>query len=153
MGTYRFTKITIDMAVFKTQKDKLTTDGPDKLNRIVDGALIKGDLTLVTSVRIDGTVEGNINCAAKLVLGESGKIMGNISSHSAEIEGFVEGELLIQERLVLKNTARIIGNIHTQSIIIEEGAIFDGICRMKGTTTINTFTANLEESSESGIVY
>jgi cytoskeletal protein CcmA (bactofilin family) len=141
------------MAVFKTQKEKLTTDGPDKLNRIVDGALVKGDLTLVTSVRIDGTVEGNINCAAKLVLGESGKIVGNINSNNAEIEGIVEGEIVIEERLVLKNTARIKGNIQTQSIIIEEGAVFDGICRMKGTTSTNTAAVNLDESSESEVVY
>lgn len=122
------------MAVFKTKNDKLTTDGPDKLNRIVDGAVIKGDITVVTSIRIDGTVEGNINCAAKLVLGESGKIVGNILSQNAEIEGHIEGEMVIQDRLVLKSSARITGNIDTQSIIIEEGAIFDGICKMKNTT-------------------
>jgi len=142
------------MAVFKTQKEKLTTDGPDKLNRIVDGALIKGDMTVITSIRIDGTVEGNINCAAKLVLGESGKIIGNILSHNAEIEGHIEGELVIQERLVLKSSARITGNINTQSIIIEEGAIFDGVCQMKNTSSKSALVApKVQESAQEGMVY
>jgi cytoskeletal protein CcmA (bactofilin family) len=142
------------MAVFKTQKEKLTTDGPDKLNRIVDGANIKGDMTILTSIRIDGTVEGNINCAAKLVLGESGKIVGNILSQHAEIEGHIEGELVIQERLVLKNTARITGNIQTQSIIIEEGAIFDGVCKMKNTGKFNApTTQKVSEKAQEGMVY
>ena len=142
------------MAVFKTQKEKLTTDGPDKLNRIVDGAIIKGDMTVITSIRIDGTVEGNINCAAKLVLGESGKIIGDILSQHAEIEGHVEGELVIQERLVLKNTARISGNIQTQSIIIEEGALFDGICKMKNTgKSGSSFSSKAADLTEDGVVY
>jgi cytoskeletal protein CcmA (bactofilin family) len=142
------------MAVFKTQKEKLTTDGPDKLNRIVDGAHIKGDMTVITSIRIDGTIEGNINCAAKLVLGESGKIVGNILSSNAEIEGHIEGELVIQERLVLKNTARITGNINTQSIIIEEGAVFDGVCTMKNTNKSGTTVSpKMQESAQEGVVY
>jgi cytoskeletal protein CcmA (bactofilin family) len=128
------------MAVFKTQKEKLITDGPDKLNRIVDGAEIRGDISVVTSIRIDGVVTGNISCAAKLVLGESGKIVGNVISQSAEIEGVVEGELQIQDRLVLKNTARILGNIVTQSIVIEEGAVFDGVCKMNNALANNSGT-------------
>jgi len=118
------------MAVFRNQKEKLITDGPDKLNRIVDGAEIKGDVSVITSIRIDGVIFGNVNCAAKLVLGESGRIKGNILSQNAEIEGVVEGEIQIQDRLVLKNTARIYGNIITQVIVIEEGAVFDGMCKM-----------------------
>lgn len=141
------------MAVFKTQKEKLTTDGPDKLNRIVDGALIRGDMTVITSIRIDGTVEGNINCAAKLVLGESGKIVGNVLSHNAEIEGHIEGELVIQERLVLKSTARITGNINTQSIIIEEGALFDGVCQMKSTSNAKAVVPKMQDSTPEGVVY
>ncbi len=136
------------MAVFKSQKEKLITDGPDKLNRIVDGAVIKGDITVVTSIRIDGQIEGNINCAAKLVLGESGKIVGNISSQQAEIEGYIEGELNVSERLVLKNTARILGNITTASIIIEEGAVFEGVCKMSplmGAKTVSTSSTPIQE--------
>jgi cytoskeletal protein CcmA (bactofilin family) len=141
------------MAVFKTQKEKMTMDGPDKLNRIVDGAQINGNLTLVTSIRIDGVVEGNINCAAKLVLGESGKIVGNVLSQNAEIEGNIEGELFIQERLVLKSTARITGNINAQSVVIEEGAIFDGVCKMKGSQNSGAFTAKISDSASEGVVY
>lgn len=141
------------MAVFKTQKEKMTTDGPDKLNRIVDGAIIKGDITVVTSIRIDGTVEGNVNCAAKLVLGESGKIVGNITSSNAEIEGHIEGELVIQERLVLKSSARLKGNINTQAIIIEEGAVFDGICKMKETNSSSSYGSKVSQSAPEDVVY
>jgi cytoskeletal protein CcmA (bactofilin family) len=143
------------MAVFKTQKEKLVTDGPDKLNRIVDGAEIKGDISVVTSIRIDGLVHGNISCAAKLVLGESGKIIGNIISANAEIEGEVEGELQIQERLILKNTSKIQGNIVTQSIIIEEGAQFDGVCKMNNAlaNTSGTSVSKAAAQEIEGVVY
>lgn len=141
------------MAVFKTQKDKLVTDGPDKLNRIVDGAIIKGDVSVVTSIRIDGQIEGNVNCAAKLVLGESGKIVGNIVSQQAEIEGHVEGELHVQERLVLKNTARIHGNISTLSIIIEEGAVFDGVCKMNNSSSKSSAQASTTVPVQEDVVY
>ncbi len=142
------------MAVFKAQKDKLITDGPDKLNRIVDGAEIRGDMSVLTSIRIDGIVTGNITCAAKLVLGESGKIIGNVITQNAEIEGVVEGELQIQDRLVLKNTAKIQGNIITQSIIIEEGALFDGVCKMNNTL-VNpaAVSPKVANPTEEGVVY
>jgi cytoskeletal protein CcmA (bactofilin family) len=143
------------MAVFKTQKEKLVTDGPDKLNRIVDGAEIKGDISVVTSIRIDGVVHGNISCAAKLVLGESGKIVGNIISANAEIEGVVEGELQIQERLILKNTSKIQGNIVTQSIVIEEGAQFDGVCKMSNALASTVAAAPVKAAATEieGVVY
>jgi cytoskeletal protein CcmA (bactofilin family) len=143
------------MAVFKTQKEKLVTDGPDKLNRIVDGAEIKGDISVVTSIRIDGVVFGNISCAAKLVLGETGKIIGNIISANAEIEGVVEGEIQIQERLVLKNTSKIQGNIITQSIMIEEGAQFDGVCKMSNALANTTAIPLVKDTTPEieGVVY
>jgi cytoskeletal protein CcmA (bactofilin family) len=143
------------MAVFKTQKEKLVTDGPDKLNRIVDGAEIRGDISVVTSIRIDGLVHGNISCAAKLVLGETGKIVGNVICQNAEVEGLVEGELQIQDRLVLKSTAKIYGNIITQSIVIEEGAIFDGVCKMNNAL-MNHVAApapKTDVSEVEGVVY
>ena len=144
------------MAVFKSQKEKLVNDGPDKLNVIVDGAVIKGDINVLTSIRIAGKVEGNVSCAAKFVLSDSGMVIGNISTQSAEIEGVVEGELKIQDRLVLKSTARIKGNIQTKILVIEEGATFEGVCNMVSSSDSKvkeSSSGKLKSSQEEGMVY
>lgn len=132
------------MAVFN--KNKTTAAySPDKLNSIQEGAEIKGDISVITSIRIDGVVHGNISCTAKLVLGKSGHVIGNIISGQAEIEGHVQGEVVIQERLVLKNGCKIDGNIKTELLIIEEGAHFDGICKMSKSSKVNSPIAPPEE--------
>lgn len=124
------------MAVFN--KNKITAAySPEKLNSIQEGTEIKGDLSVITSIRIDGVVHGDINCSAKLVLGKTGHVIGNIISGQAEIEGSIQGEVVIQDKLVLKSGCKIDGNIKTGLLVIEEGAHFEGICKMSKSNNPN----------------
>lgn len=118
------------MAVFKGQKEKMMLDGPENLNRLVIGAEITGNLKTLTSIRLDGVVAGTIDCGAKLVLGTKGVVKGTVNAKQAEIEGTIDGDLFISELLILRATAKINGDISTKKLIIEDGAEFNGSCRM-----------------------
>ena len=50
----------------------------NKLTTLSSQSLIKGDCSIDGDMRIDGTVEGNIRCTGKIVIGPEGKIHGNL---------------------------------------------------------------------------
>lgn len=91
---------------------------------------IIGEINSDSDLRIDGTVEGNIQSKAKTVLGESAYIMGNINSQNADVSCTVIGNLYIEDLLKLNSTANIKGDIFTKKLIVESGAVFSGRCEM-----------------------
>ena len=114
------------------KKDKVQFESPDRLNRIVEGTKIIGDIISESNLRIDGEVKGNVSTSSKVVVGESGSINGNLTCLDADIEGKIEGKLKIDGLLILREQARIIGDIATAKLHMEEGALFEGECRMGG---------------------
>ena len=106
------------------------TNSPDKLNRIVEGTSIKGDIKTDSNFRMDGSLDGTLEAAGKLVIGVSGKITGEISCANADIEGKIHGNIKVDGLLMLKSTAKIIGNIVAGKIGVETGAKFEGNCNM-----------------------
>lgn len=118
------------MGKFNNEK-KTKTEGPDHLNRLVQGAEIEGNISTSTSLRIDGKIKGNLKCSGKLVLGLEGEIFGEINCVEAEIEGKINGDIYVAELLYLRASSIIDGNIITPKLIIENGATFNGNCSMK----------------------
>ena len=101
-----------------------------EFNRIVAGTKIHGEIETKGDIRIDGTVIGTINIMGKLVLGDSGKIEGEITCKNAEILGHIEGEIKVSELLSLKSTSGLKGDIITNKISIEPGATISGTINM-----------------------
>lgn len=95
-------------------------------NSLVAGTVIKGNLQSKTDIRIDGTLEGNLNSEAKVIIGPSALITGDISCKSIVIQGKIEGNILAQSYLHIQETGKVEGNITTHKLIIEDGAVFNG---------------------------
>jgi len=118
------------------RRERLAFDSPDRVNRLVEGTKITGDIVSESNIRIDGTVDGNVNSSAKIVIGENGVVTGNISCIDADIEGTLHGDAQINGVLILREKATIHGDINTVRIHIEEGATFNGACRMNSNNSI-----------------
>ncbi|MEY4288618.1 MAG: hypothetical protein RLZZ30_706 [Bacteroidota bacterium] len=108
-----------------------THDQSDRLNKILSGTEITGDIVSDSNLLIEGEIIGNVSCSGKVFIGTSGKIKGNLVCVNAEVDGAMDGELTIENLLVLRSTARIKGDIQTLKLNIEEGAYFEGACVMK----------------------
>lgn len=91
---------------------------------------IKGELFTDNNMRIDGTVEGNIHSKAKVVLGPSAQVKGNVICQNADIECTVIGNIYVESQLTLSSKANIKGDIFTGKLIVESGAQFNGKCEM-----------------------
>ena len=108
-----------------------TQSNMEQKNNIIFGTEITGDITSDSLLFIQGHVKGNISCSSTVIIGETGKITGDIICIDAEIEGSVQGTISVENLLCLKSTSNITGNIETVRLSIEEGAQFDGACKMK----------------------
>jgi len=120
------------------------TDG-GSINLLGAGTKINGDISSTGDFRIDGLLVGNISISGKLVLGNTGKIEGNIQCTNADLSGEVKGVVNIIEILSLKSTAKINGDIVTGKLAIEAGAIFTGTCNM-GAIVKNISQKNEQKS-------
>ena len=128
-------------------------NSPDKLNRLVEGTQLKGEIRTDSNFRLDGELIGNMNTLGKLVIGPSGKIEGDVICGNADIEGEIVGNIKVDGILILKSTAKITGNIAAKKLGIEEGAAFTGNCNMGASAPeIVVPPVNVNEN-ESQLVY
>ena len=95
----------------------------------LDTAAVVTGKVHATSCSLRGKVDGNLECTHDLVIGESGRLNADaISGKDMTIAGKVKGNLNCGGMLRLMNTARLEGNIRARSIVINEGAVFNGTC-------------------------
>lgn len=90
------------------------------------GAECNGDFSADCSVRIDGTIQGNLTVSGMAIVGACGYINGNVNAQTVIIGGEVNGNVNAPVKVELTTTARVIGDITTGSIVIDEKAVFQG---------------------------
>lgn len=100
------------------------------VSTIAAGTTINGDVESDSDMRIDGNIIGNVYCKAKIVLGESGIVQGDLHSANADIFGTVNGNVIIKDLVCLKSKSTVNGNLNTKRLQIEPNATFNGQCKM-----------------------
>ena len=96
------------------------------------GIELKGEANFKGLMRVDGHFGGKITSEdGRLIVSDSGLVDANISVAIAQIQGTVNGDVVASQRIELGRTAKVIGNIQTPELTIEQGAVFEGTCRMK----------------------
>lgn len=110
---------------------------PNSVNALAQGTHIEGNIKAESDFRIDGTVIGDLNCSARVVIGPTGKVKGNISCANAIIEGQFEGKLVVREVLTIKEAAKVMGDVKTDKLIVHSGALFNVTCAMGSATKLD----------------
>lgn len=113
----------------KNADDKKSKNNPletSSHNIIAAGTTFKGSLTVEGNIRIDGTLLGDISTKGKLVLGETGKIEGEIECTNAVISGNLRGKIVVHELLSLKSTSNVDGDIFYGKIEVDQGSKING---------------------------
>lgn len=95
------------------------------------GTTLSGETSFHAMLRVDGHLVGSVSSASgTLIVGTNGQVDASVAVSSAMVNGVVNGDITATERVQLGRTAKVVGNIQTPRIIIEEGALFEGICSM-----------------------
>lgn len=103
----------------------------DKVATIIgEEAYFQGTLTVKGSLRIDGQVEGNISDGLTIIIGEKGRVKGDICAENVVIAGSVTGNVAAVNQIELLSQGRLEGDLRTPRLSIEEGATFEGRAAM-----------------------
>ena len=106
------------------------TNGGSGATLISAGTTLKGDISSNSDLRIDGTIIGNVSSSAKIVIGASGSVEGDISGNQADIVGKVSGNIKTKDLLQLRGDSVVNGNVYAGKLQVEPTAIFNGQCHM-----------------------
>jgi cytoskeletal protein CcmA (bactofilin family) len=99
------------------------------------GCELEGRFRFSGTLVINGKFRGELHSSDTLLIGESAELEAQVSVGAAIISGQVTGSVTARERVELRAGARIAGDIVTPSLVLEEGVVFDGRCRMIGSET------------------
>lgn len=116
------------------------TETTTAINLIGAGTEITGDVNSNGDIRIDGILTGNLKTAGKVVIGETGKVNGEIDCKNSEVLGEIHGKIKVSDLLSLKATSKIFGDILTKKLAIEPGSKFTGNCKMGDESITNVRT-------------
>ena len=95
------------------------------------GTVITGEASFKTMLRVDGRFSGRItSTGGALIVGSGGQVDANIEVAVATIHGIVNGDIIASDRIELGRAAKLTGNIQTPSLMIEQGAVFEGSSKM-----------------------
>ncbi len=94
------------------------------------GVEFKGIISYNGTVRIDGTMEGEIYTEGTLLVGEEAVITATVSAGTIICKGKITGDIQAKERVKLRTPAVLNGSVTTPTLSMEEGVLFNGSCEM-----------------------
>lgn len=108
------------------------------LNGFLDrGSHFSGDLKFEQGFRIDGRFEGKITSGSELVIGETAEVDAEIQVAKLSVNGSLKGTITATERIELHGKARVLADLTTPALSIDDGAFFQGSCKMGHETPSN----------------
>lgn len=93
---------------------------------------LEGRLSFNGTVRVDGHFEGNIPADGTLIVGEDALVEARIEISTILVSGIVRGNISASERVEILQTGKVYGDVKTPTIVIHEGALFQGRMIMSG---------------------
>jgi cytoskeletal protein CcmA (bactofilin family) len=95
-----------------------------------EGSEMEGRYTCTGTVVIDAKFKGEITSRDTLIIGDQGIVHATVETGSLVVRGALVGNVTATARVELKRSARVTGDIEAPVVVMEEGAVHDGHCRM-----------------------
>ena len=114
------------------------------LSAFIDEASeIEGKYTFSGTVMLNGKFKGEIVSGDTLIVGEKAVINASIRAGIVLVSGEVNGNVRASDRVELRGTARVFGDVEAPVVVVEEGVVFEGNCRMTKQTAAGSESAPL----------
>ena len=102
-----------------------------KLTAFLDeGSEIEGKYTFTGTVLLNGKFQGEIASPDTLIIGERGVVNASVRAGTLVVNGELVGNVYASERVELTGKARVFGDVESPVLVLEEGVMFEGHCRM-----------------------
>jgi len=114
------------------------------------GARLEGTVLSAGSLRIDGQVKGKITADGDVALSAQSQVEADISATNVTIAGKFKGNITAKSRAELAKGGRVDGNITAKTLVVSEGATFNGQSLMDQSATAATTTSSSESTKADG---
>ncbi len=119
------------MAMFGAKSSSKPPGKSADLSAFIDeGSEIEGKFSFSGTVMLNGKFSGEIQSQDTLIIGEKGIVNAIVRAGTVIISGEVVGNVNATERVELRGTARVFGDVEAPVVVVEEGVLFEGHCRM-----------------------
>jgi len=118
--------------VFSLFRRKSFLTGHASTSVIDAGCEISGCIRFAGTLVLNGRLAGELILADTLLVGDQGVIEANVQVGTAIINGEIKGNIVARERVELRGSARIFGDVESPLLVLEEGVLLEGRCRMTG---------------------
>ena len=119
---------------------KKETVNIDKVDTIIGkDTIFQGNIKGNGALRIDGKVEGEVDCQGDVVVGENGFVAAGLKAKNLLVAGVIKGNVNVSGKLELASTGKLEGDIlSASSLTIDDGAVFQGSCQMTKTVVVQS---------------
>ena len=111
--------------------DVIDSPVSDRIENVIGPtATFIGELKCDGGVRIDGVFQGSVETMGNVIIGETAKVVGDITGRNISVSGAVKGNVKASGRLEILSTGLLWGDIDVASFLIDEGGVFSGRSEM-----------------------
>ena len=105
---------------------KLIVNPSDNVSFFSHGFRVVGNVITENDIRIEGVIQGDISTTKKVIIGESGQVIGDIKGEEVVILGEVVGKVVGFKTIIVGNKGLLHGSAVTDNLHVEFGADVDG---------------------------
>src|SRR3954449_8423014 len=110
----------------RERKDKQMAADNGEVMIVGAGARLEGNVVSAGSLRIDGQVKGQINADGDVMLSPQSQVEADIRAQNVSVAGKFKGSIVVKGRAEINRGGRVDGNVTSKTLVVEEGAVFQG---------------------------
>jgi cytoskeletal protein CcmA (bactofilin family) len=128
--SFRSSAADVNVTVPSRLSRNIGGDSQDVESLIGERTSFEGTLKCEGSLRVLGTVQGEIQSKGTIIIEERAHVTARLTGAQVTIAGQVDGQVYCEGRVEIRPTGRVTGEISAGALIVQEGAFFDGNSKM-----------------------
>jgi cytoskeletal protein CcmA (bactofilin family) len=93
---------------------------------------VEGTFRSQRDLRVEGELRGNVSCDGTMFVAEGATVAAAVDAEHITVAGDLSGEIRCRGRLQILPSGRVRAKVSTGSLIIQEGALYEGQLEMAG---------------------
>jgi cytoskeletal protein CcmA (bactofilin family) len=110
--------------------DQLADESDSSVSVIDRHSIFDGTFRANRDLRIEGEVKGTIECRGTLFVAQGANVSAKVEAESITVAGDLNGDIHCQGRLQIMPSGRVRGKVTTVTLVINEGAYYEGQLEM-----------------------
>jgi cytoskeletal protein CcmA (bactofilin family) len=122
----------VNVTVARPHRSGLADLREDGETLVAERSFFDGSFKAEESIRIRGTVQGEVESKRAVHVEEQAKVTAKVTAATVMVAGQVSGQIYCTGRVEIKPTGRVTGDITAGTLVMQEGAFFEGNLKMAG---------------------